>query len=455
MFFTHDRGFYKRLAVLMVTLALQNLIAYSVNMADNIMLGGYSQTTLSGASTVNQIFFMIQQLALGIGDSLVILGSQYWGKGEVSRIRRLTGIALKFTGICCLAIFLLCTLFPSQLLSCFTGDRAIIEEGLAYLSIVKYSFLLFLITNCLMSALRCVEVVRISFIISVISLLTNVSINYLLIFGKHGCPELGIRGAAIGTLVARALELVVILAYVCRREQRLRLFSEPIFCRDPELAADYRRTAIPTVMTELLWGISVPMQTGILGHLTADAIAANSVASTFYTYLKVVVRALASAAAVLIGAAIGEGDLTAVKEKARTISVAGVTVGAVMGLLLFVLRTPLLSCYKLNPAAMSLADQMMILYSFIMVAMSFQMTICNGVIRAGGDVRFTTALNLISVWAIVIPISFLCAFVWKVPIMVTVLAVQSDQIFKGLPIWIRLRSYRWIRTLTRSAEESL
>ena len=454
MFFTHDRAFYKRLAVLMITLALQNLIAYSVNMADNIMLGSYSQTTLSGAATVNQIFFMIQQLALGIGDSLVILGSQYWGRGEIGQIRKLAGIALKFTMACCLVIFLLCALFPSQLLALFTTEAAIIEEGVSYLRIVKYSFLLFLVTNCLMSALRCVEIVRISFVISVISLLTNVSINYLLIFGKLGCPELGIQGAAIGTLVARGLELVVILLYVVKKDRKLRLFSENIFRRNPQLAADYRKTAIPTVLTELLWGVSVPMQTGILGHLTADAIAANSVASTFYSYLKVVVRALASASAVLIGAAIGEGNMTAVKEKARTIAVAGVSVGAVMGLLLFALRTPLLSCYRLNENALMLADQMMILYSFIMVAMGFQMTICNGVIRAGGDVRFTTALNLLSVWAIVIPVSFLCAFVWKVPIMVTVLAVQSDQIFKGIPVVIRLRTYRWIRKLTRSEEKA-
>ena len=222
-FFTRNRSFYRALFTMLITLALQNLIAYSVNMADNIMLGSYSQPALSGAAAVNQIFFIVQQLALGIGDGLVILAAQYWGEGRVSPIRRLTGTAMKFGVLCSVIIIALCMLMPARLLGIFTRDAAIIVEGTSYLSIIQFTFLLFIMTQVLMAALRSVEIVKISFYISIASLVVNVGINYTLIFGRFGMPELGVRGAAIGTLAARILEFVIILIYVLRIDKRLKL----------------------------------------------------------------------------------------------------------------------------------------------------------------------------------------------------------------------------------------
>ena len=136
---------------MLIALSLQNLIAYSVNMADNIMLGSYSQPALSGAAAVNQIFFIVQQLTLGIGDGLVVLAAQYWGEGRTSPIRRLTGTALKFGVICSIIIIALCTLFPGQLLGLFTNDPEIIAEGRAYLSVIRFTFLFFMLTQVLMA----------------------------------------------------------------------------------------------------------------------------------------------------------------------------------------------------------------------------------------------------------------------------------------------------------------
>ena len=193
-FFTKDPTFYRTLFPLLITVALQNIVAYSVNMADNIMLGSYSQNALSGAATVNQIFFMVQQITLGIGEGFVVLGAQYWGQGRMQPIRKLTGIALKLGLICGIITILICTFIPHLVISIFTNDPEIIAEGVAYLGIIKYTFLLFIITNVLMAALRCVETVKISFYISIVSLIVNVGINYVLIFGKLGLPALGITG---------------------------------------------------------------------------------------------------------------------------------------------------------------------------------------------------------------------------------------------------------------------
>ena len=199
-FFTHDRQFYATLFPLLATLALQNLIAYSVNMLDNVMLGAYGQTSLSGAATVNQVFFVVQQFALAIGDGLVVLGSQYWGQGRTEPIRRLTGIALRLGLASGVVIVVACGLWPRQLVALFTNDAEIIAEGVAYLSTLKWTFLLFIATSILMAALRSVGVVRISFWVSAVSLVVNGCLNYALIFGRLGLPEMGIRGAAVGTL---------------------------------------------------------------------------------------------------------------------------------------------------------------------------------------------------------------------------------------------------------------
>ncbi len=437
----------------MAIVALQNIVAYSVNMADNIMLGRYSQTALSGAATVNQIFFIVQQTTITIGDALVIIASQYWGQKRIPPIRKLTGIALKFGTICGLLILAVCMLFPTRALGIFTADPAIISEGRSYLHIIQHTFLIFILSHVLMSALRSVEIVNISFWVSVISLIVDVSINYTLIFGKFGFPELGVTGAAIGTLTARIVELAVVLWYLLFKDTRLRLFSENFLAEAGSLTKDYVKIATPVMAAGLIWAVSVPMQSAVLGHLpggaASDAIAANSVSSTFYQYLKVIVVAMASASGVMIGKAIGSGDMHRVRAEARTMSVIDVCVGCVLAMILFAARGPLLSMYTLNDQALKLANQFMYILCFVMIGMSYQMPVCSGIIRGSGDTRFSLILNLISTWGIVMPLTFLSAFVWKWPPAAVVCVIQSDQIFKCLPIFFRFRSYKWIKKLTK------
>lgn len=452
-FFTRNKNFYRNFFHLVLMVALQNLVAYSVNMLDNMMLGSYSQNALSGAATVNQIFFVINQLAIALGSALIVMGSQYWGKGDTGVIRKLTGIALVFSMLAAVLILAICAAVPRQLIGLFTTSSEIIEEGQAYLGILKWTFVLFLISNLLISMLRSVETVRISFIISVVSLLANGGINYTLIFGHFGFPEMGIRGAAIGTLIARSLEFLIVLFYVIKVDKKVQIFRGNVFreifsTENKKLWTEFIRVSSPVILSNMLWSISVPMQTAILGHLSADAIAANSVATTFFQYLKVIVIAIASASSVVIGKSIGEGDRKEIRAAGRTLSVLDVCIGILLAVVLLVLRKPLLTMYNLTDTAMVLADHLMIIMSIIMVGMSYQMPVSVGIIQGGGDTRFNMYINLISTWGIVMPLSFLAAFVWKLPVEWVVVAVQSDQIFKGLPIFLRFRSYKWIRNLT-------
>ncbi len=447
-FFTKEKAFYRTFFSMMLVVALQNLVAYSVNMADNIMLGSYSQEALSGAAAVNQIFFMVQQFALSIGNALVALAAQYWGEKRVTPIRTLTGIALKLGVLCSIITLALCTLIPGPLLRIFTDSPEIIAEGKDYLVLIQWTFVLFFLSNILMAALRSVGVVKISFYISLVSLAVNVGINYTLIFGRFGFPELGIRGAAIGTLAARVLELLIVIFYLLKLDKKLGLFSRELLAVNRDLRRDYTRVFLPIMLSQVLWGVSVPMQTAILGHLSADAIAANSVATTFYQYLKVIVLAMSSTSAVMIGNAIGRGNMERIKSDARTLSVIDVCIGLVLGLALVLLRGPLLSLYSLSESAMAMASRLILIMGFVMVGMSYQMPVSFGIIQGGGDVGFTMKMNMISTWLIVMPLSFLAAFWWNWPVEAVVIVIQSDQIFKGLPTFLRFRRYRWMKKLT-------
>ena len=384
-------------------------------MADNIMLGAYSQNALSGAALVNQVFFLIQQAAVVIGDGLVVIASQYWGQKRMEPIRQITGMVLKIAF--CLGIFLilLCSLFPGAILGFFTSDTAILSEAGSYLQIIKYTFLLYLVTQVLLSALRSVETVRIAFVISCISLVVNVSINYTLIYGRFGFPELGIRGAAIGTMISRCLEFLIVFIYVIKIDKKLKLFSDKaVFHIDKLLRSDY-----------------------------------NSVASTFYQYMKVVVLAMSSASSVMMGKAVGKGDLDEVKAAARTLSVLDGGIGMILGAVLYFTKDFLLAQYTLSPTATQLTEQLIIIMAIVMVGMAYQMPVGSGIIRGAGDTKFSLYVNMISTWGIVLPLSLSAAFWWKWPIPAVVICLQSDQIFKGLPIFLRFRSYKWIHKLTR------
>jgi putative MATE family efflux protein len=449
-----DRDFYRTLFHLMLVVALQNVVAYSVNVADNIMLGNYSQAALSGAATVNQIQFLVQSAATSIGDAIVMINAQYYGKGQTSPMRAVAGTGLRVGLLLGIAVFLVTSLFPAQLLGLFTADAEIIAAGTDYLSLMRFTYLLYILSAILLASLRGVGTVNIAFALSGMSLVVNVCINYTLIFGHFGFPALGIRGAAIGTLTARALELAVVLFYVLRVDRKLQLFRENPFRRNAALARDFHKVALPVVITSFIWCLATPIQTGILGHLSSDAIAANSVSSTMFQYMKVVTQGACSAAAVMVGRLVGSGLTTKAQLRpyVRSLQLLFVGLGVLLGGVLFLIRGPILSLYALSPTAMALADTLMKLMVLIFLGMSYQMPTLFGIVRGGGDTRFNMFNNLIFTWGVVMPLSFAAAFWWKLSVPWVVFLLNCDQLLKCIPAFLYSNSYRWVHVLTRDEE---
>ena len=321
---------------------------------------------------------------------------------------------------------------------------------MAYLKIIRFTYLFFAASSILLGTMRVVESVQIALRVSLLSLVLNCSINYVLIYGRFGAPEMGVRGAAIGTLTARIVELFVFAWYVFVRDRRVSMQPSDFLSADREMARDFFRVASPVILTQTLWGLANALQTVILGHMSAVAIAAQSISSNVFLLLKVASVGASSAAAILIGKAIGEGkDLSVLKEYTRTLQALFVAIGLVLGAALMIIRVPLLRVYNISDETRALANAYMIIQSVVLVTMSYQMPTNGGIIRGGGDTRFVMILDLISIWGIVLPFSCLAAFVWRLSPIIVIILLNSDQVFKCVPAFIRVNSYKWIKRLTR------
>ena len=233
--FVRDKHFYNTFFRLTLTIALQNVIVFGVNLADNVMLGAFSQDALSGAAVVNQIQYLLQMLIFGVGESALILSARSWGKRETDPIRKLAGISMATALVIAFAMWATAFFAPEWVLSLFTSDPAVITEGVKYLQIVCFSYVFFAVTNILIYTMRSVETVKIGFFVSLSTLCINVCLNYIFIYGNFGAPRLGIQGAAIATLTSRIVETAIMICFAAFADKKVRLKLRDFFVLDREL----------------------------------------------------------------------------------------------------------------------------------------------------------------------------------------------------------------------------
>ena len=460
---TKDKSFYKGFFSVWSMLVLFNVITLGVNLLDNVMVSAYSEAAMAGVSAVNQVQFLFQQLMLGAGDAVVVLGSQYWGQGRTKPIKRFAVGALGLGAVLALALFAVAAITPESVVSMFTSDPEIHAAGVEYLRVMKYSYLVFALTHLMLAILRSVETVRIGFWVSVSTLIVNGGLNYFLIEGHMGAPRLGVTGAAIATLAARVVELVIVLIYVLRIDKKLSWRVKDFFRCDNVLVRDYLRLVRSFLVTSLLFGGAVMLQSVILGHMDDNAIAANSIASTLYQVIKVAIVGASSAAAVLIGKAIGaakeDGRLDVIRSYTQTLQLMFVGIGVCTSSLLFFLRVPIVNLYAaispdLSQATYEMALQFILVLCVTGFGTAYQMPVATGIIRGGGDARFVLINDLVSIWGIVIPVSLLAAFVFKWPPVVVIACLNADQVFKCGAACIKVNRYRWMKKLTRPAKDA-
>ena len=446
-----EKTFYKSFMILALSLALQNLLTYGVNMMDTLMLGRYSQNAMGGVSLCNQIQFLLQMLVVGAGEGAVVMGSQYWGRKKLEPIPHIIGVALRFGGALAVLLFILVFGWPNQILSLLSNDPAVIAEGAKYFSIIRYTYVIFTITNILVASLRSIGVVRIGYMISGSTLVINVCLNYLLIYGNLGFPEMGVRGAACATLIARCVELIIVIWFLKYRENVLNLNLRKLLHIDTSYVHDYMKVSLPVLINQALWGVAQMVQTGILGHLGGDVTAANAISVQVYQVLSVVCYGAASAAGIVVGRTIGEDNEKKLHPLVTTLQVLFISIGLCSGLAIFLLRGPILAAFggTLTENAYRLSRQFMLVLAITTVGTSYQMACDNGIIRGGGATAFSAKMNLVSMWCIIVPFSAMAAFWWKCPPVAVFFLLKWDQLYKAIPVGIRLHSWKWVKKVTR------
>lgn len=447
-----DKQFYRRFFSLTGTIALQNLIVFGVNLADNIMLGAYSETALSGAAMANQVQFLLQSIVVGFGSGASVIMAQYWGKKQIEPIRRVFAVVFWLALASGLGLAVLVYTKPYAVLGLLTNEAAVIEQGVQYIRIMAFSYGAFTITNTLFAVLRSVQTVKIGFYVSLSTLLVNVFLNYSLIYGNFGFPEMGVQGAAIATLTARLIELLVALVYVRFFDKKLHLRLNNCLRVQWSYCRDYLRHGLPLMLSSFSWGIAMGIQSAILGRLGTTAIAANAIATTLFQVITVVTYASANAAAVLIGNAVGEGDIPRVKQMSKTMQLLFLGIGLATSALLLLTRGTILDLYNAAPATREMANQFILVLSVTVIGTAYQMAVLTGIVSGGGNTHFVLFNDLIFMWGIVLPVAMLSAFVFQWPVLVTFICLKADQVLKCAVAVVKVNRYKWIRVLTRDTD---
>ena len=448
----HDKAFYRTFVILTLSLALQNLLTYSVNLADNIMLGRFSQDALSGASLCNQLQFFLQMLVQGVGEGVVVLGARYWGKKDLKPIPDIIGAGLRFGVSIAAVLFVLALLFPTQIIRLMTNDPVIMEQAVQYLQIICFTYVIFALTNMLTASLRSIGIVKIGYIISASTLCINICLNYVLIYGHFDAPALGVRGAAIATLVSRTVELLIVIWFLKFREHTLHLNWRKLLFIDTSYIRDYIHVSLPMLVTQTMWGASSIIQTAILGNMenAAMVVPANSISVLVFQILSVVGYGAASAAAIMTGRTLGEGHKERIDQTAFTFQIMFCIIGVFTGLIILLSRGPVLQIYNtLSPEAAELTRQFIIVLAITSVGTCYQMAADCGILRAGGDTKFAMWNNIVFVWLICLPCAALSAFVFHFSPVVVFFCRKMEQLGKCPVIFLRVRSKKWIKQITR------
>ncbi len=448
--FVKDKWFYKSFFTMALTISLQNIIVYAVNLADNVMIGGYSELSLSAVAVVNQIQFMLQMIALGTSNGLTVLTSQYWGVKKMQPIHRVFAVALTIAVTLALVIFVAVFFAPTRVLSLLTDQTAVVAEAVPYAKIVCFSYVPFVVSQLMLALMRSVEKVRIGFGVSLVALVVNVVLNYGLIYGKLGMPGMGIRGAATATLISRLVELMVVAVYVFAAEKNVQLKIPDLFKVEKSYFKDYIKVGFPLVLSAGSWGIAMTVQGAILGHLGSETVlSANSIASTIFQVMSVVAYAGGSASGVIIGKTVGENRIDDVRKYTKTLQMLFIIISVVSSALLFACKGLFISFFKVEPATAEMANTFINILCVTLIGTGYEAPVLGGIVSAGGETDFVFKNDLIFMWGIVLPASLLSAFVFRFPPAVTFACLKADQVLKCAVAAVKVNRYRWIKNVTR------
>lgn len=448
--FTKDRSFYRSLILLAVPISLQNLVTFAVNFADNVMIGSLGDDAISGVYVGGQLQSVVQMFVGGIEGAILILAAQYWGRKDRDSIRKVVSIGVKFALGVGLFTTLVAVLFPQWVIRIFTTEPGVIREGAAYVQIVGFTYLFFSVSQVMIAAMRSVETARIGLYISCMALVVNVCLNYVFIFGHLGFPAMGVRGAAVATLISRIMEMCVSIGYVFLVDKKLRFGWRDLLHTDGQLLRDFVRYGLPIIGGQVVWAVNSLANTKILGYYSAGVIAAASITGMLHNLVYVWMNGMSSAVGIITGKTVGAGQYEKMKEYSKTVQMIFLFVGLISGAAVFLFRDGFISLYNASPEAQEYSRQFINVISVTIIGTCYQAACLFGLVKSGGDISFVFKNDTIFVFLVVIPSSLIAMWLGAPP-WVVFACLKCDQILKCFVAIVKINRYNWMKNLTRDA----
>jgi putative MATE family efflux protein len=445
-----NHSFRRSLIALVIPIALQNLISATVQSADIVMLAKINQSAMSSVSLAGQITFLLMLFYFGLSTGAGILAAQYWGKKDTVTIRRVLSIACAFSAFVSIVFFTASISFPSALLRIFTNDTELIMYGAKYQQVVSFTCLTMSLSQMYLSIAKSTEKVRFCAVVSSTSLLLNIVLNAVSVFILFpNDPEKAVVGVAVATVIARIFELLCCILHSLRN-RNIR-FCLPVRDNTQKLLlSDYIRYTSPVLANYVVYGGALAATVVIIGHVSSDMVAANTIAGVVRNLAIVVCGGIGSGGSVLVGKYLGSGDIQSAKKAGNRIYLYALIFGILAGITILLTRPLVFKLVDINATAKDYLDTMLIVCAVYCIGKSVNSTIIGGIFCAGGDAKFGFWCDAIVMWGIIIPLGFLCAFVWGVPPGLLYITLCSDEFIKAPVALIRFLKYRWLKNITRN-----
>lgn len=448
--FIRDKRFYKTALLMALPVVAQQMINIGVNLMDTIMLGSFGEIQLSGSSLANQFYFIFNVLCLGLGGGAAVITAQYWGAKDKDSVSKILSLMLKICTIIALIFSTITYLFPSQIMSFYTDDMAIIDNGARYLKILAFAFLFHGLSLTTVIVMRTVGILRLGLFTSCAAFIVNVFFNWVFIFGNLGAPRLEIAGAAIGTVISRVVEFYITLGYVLFFDVKIQFKLKKLMDKiDMTIVKQFIHIAVPVIISDALLTLGNNALAMIMGRMGAEMVAANAITTVTVQVSTVFIMGLSSTSSIMTGNTIGRGEYDKAQAQGITFLTLSAIIGTAAGIAITLLKPLVIQFYNVTSETKAIADQLMIMVAFIVVFQSVQSVMTKGVLRGGGDTRFLMAADVLFLWLASIPLGYLAGLVWGLPPYIVYFFLRIDFIIKSFWCVFRLKSGKWIRVVNK------
>ena len=439
------RSLRKEIVSLALPIALQQFMTALVGACDAIMLGKLSQDAMSAVSLATQVTFVFNlfMFAFMAGENMFV--AQYYGKGDYTGISQVFSLVTKICG-CIAVVFLAGTLFfPEQLMRILTNEETLIVLGSEYLRVIGISYVFSGIAQTFLAIMKNCGAVNMSTLINGVMVILNIALNAVFIFGLSGFPKMGIKGAALATVLATVVQFLWSVGYVLCR---IRAVKFSLRSCEKKLFGRFWQKAVPLLINNLAWGIGFSMYSVIMGHLGTDAVAANGIANISKNLVVCFCLGLGNAGSIIVGNRLGADRLQEAKEVGETLTKTAIIAGIVSGLVLIALSPFITKMVDLTPTARGYLQKMLLISSYYIAGKSVNCMTIGGIFAAGGDSKFGMLCDSVTLWCIIVPLRCICAFILKLPVMVVYFVLNLDEIIKLPVVYKHYKKYKWIKNLT-------